>query len=218
MNKSFVSVLMAILMCITSGGSAYAYPVVSILPTQQFVDGPGTFSISININGLQVDNPNRLLGAFSVDLLFDPAVLTYLPFPSNNWGNALGDVSAGEALADIDFSTPGILHLSEVSLLEANSDTCLLCGGPFLKDLQGNNLSLATLQFFTAATSGTTELQLAKPLFVDADGFPIPLDALNGAFVHVPEPGNIVLLALGFAIMTWRRHAKQSPSSRDHAA
>ena len=120
MNKPFVKVLMAILMCIVSGGSAYAYPVVSILPTNQFVEGPGTFSVSININNLQVDNPARLLGAFSLDLLFDPAVLTYLPFPSNNWGKTLGDVSAGEALADIDFSTPGILHLSEVSLLEAD--------------------------------------------------------------------------------------------------
>jgi hypothetical protein len=69
--------------------------VVSILATTQFVEGPGTFSVSININDLQVDNQARLLGAFSLDLLFDPAVPTYLPFPSNNWRKTLGDVSAG---------------------------------------------------------------------------------------------------------------------------
>lgn len=170
MNKHLVKVLMMVVMSIAGAGSAHAYPVVSILPTQQFVEGPGAFSISINIKNLQVDNPARLLGAFSLDLLFDPTGLTYLPFPSNNWGTALGDVSAGEALADIDTSTPGVIHLSEVSLLEAASDTCLLCGGPFLKDLQGNNLNLATLRFFFAAESGSIAFNVANPLFVDADG------------------------------------------------
>jgi hypothetical protein len=69
---------------------------------------------------------------------------------------------------------------------------------------------LVTLSFFDAASSGSTFLNLASPIFVDANGLPVPLGGLNGATVHVPEPGNIAMLAMGVALMGWMRRRRSS--------
>lgn len=210
MMKRVLQGLLAILTIVVCTGPVHAFPVVSILPAQQIVEAPGAFSVTVNISGLQADDPARLLGAFSVDLLFDPAVLSYFPSPPVGWGGALGDVAAGQAVTTFDPSTPGVIHLGETSLLEANADTCVFCTGPFLADLQGNSFKLVTLSFFDAASSGSTVLNLASPVFVDANGFPIPLGGLNGATIRVPEPGSIAMLAMGVALMGWVRRRRSS--------
>ena len=212
MMKRVLKRLLAILTIVVCTGPVHAFPVISILPAQQIVEGPGVFSVSVNISGLKADDPARLLGAFSVDLLFDPAVLSYFPSPPASWGGALGDVAAGQAVTTFDPSTPGVIHLGETSLLEANPDTCVFCTGPFLSDLQGNSFKLVTLSFFDSASSGSTVLSLVKPIFVDANGFPIPLGGLNGATVQVPEPGNIAMLGLGAALMGCLRRRRPSPA------
>jgi hypothetical protein len=213
MNERILRTLLVILMSAVCAGQVHANPVVSILPADQVIEGPGSFSATLRISGLHTDNPSLLLGGFSLDLVFDPAVLTYLPFPPAGWGGALGNVATGEALSGIDSSTPGILRLSEVSLLEADPDTCLLCSGPFLKNLQGSSFNLLTLRFFDAASSGSTQLQIANALFADADGNPITLDATNGATVRVPEPGNLAMIGLGMAAMACLRRRRHSSLS-----
>jgi streptogramin lyase len=211
MNGRILRTLLLIIMSAVCVGPAYATPIVSILPSNQVIEAPGSFTVTVGINGLQSDDPAPLLGAFSLDLVFDPALVSYLPSQAAVWGSGLGDLTAGGALVGVDFSTPGILHLSEVSLLEADPDTCLLCSGPYLRNLQGATFNLVTLHFFYAATTGSTQLTISNPLFSDADGNPITLGAANGATVRVPEPGTWSMLALGIGVMMWLRRRKAGP-------
>jgi len=211
MNERILRILLEILMCAACVGPVCATPIFAIGPATQVIEAPGSFTVTVGINGLQSDDPALLLGAFSLDLVFDAALVSYLPSQPALWGSGLGNVPAGGALAGVDFSTPGILHLSEVSLLEADPDTCLLCSGPYLRNVQGGSFTLVTLHFFYAATSGSTQLTIANPLFGDADGNPITLGAANGATVRVPEPGTWSMLALGIGIVMLLRRRQAGP-------
>lgn len=210
MNKRIFNTLLVLLTLAACAGRAAATPIITLSPAEQVIEAPGSFTLTVGIDGLHADDPALLLGAFSLDLAYDPALVSYLPSPQAAWGGALGDVSTGAALVDIDAATPGLLHLSEVSLLEADPATCVLCAGPYLSNLQGNRFNLVTLQFFFAATSGSTRLRVTQALFGDADGNAIALGAANSSTVRVPEPGTWALTGVALALVSALRRRKRT--------
>lgn len=195
-------------------GQALATIMITLDPNPKKVHPPGNLYVDINISGLQSGNVDTLLGAFSLDLLYDPGVLTPL-ISASTPGAKLGDVLLGEAVWDIDNSVPGVLGITEVSLLEASSATCIFCISPYLEDLQLDSFTLATMAFFAydAPSGPVTLLDTANVVLSDTDGFQvtdrfgnIAVVATPIASVKVPEPGTFLLLGAGMiSMLTLRR-------------
>jgi hypothetical protein len=164
---------------------------ISLTPAVQNVSRGQLFSETLSISGF---SPN-LIGAFSLDIAFNPALLS---FTSASFFLGLGDPALFQAITFTDSSVAGISSLGEVSLL-SNSE---------LAGLQsGSNLSLATLNFTSRNTIGSTTLQLQNVVVGDANGN--PLSVVIGAPSRlniIPEPSAGVLFILGFVSLgLWRR-------------
>lgn len=98
----------------------------------------------------------------------------------------------------VDTSTAGVVRLYELSLLEANSTTCVFCLPPFLEDLQPSSFTLATLTFDTLAI-GTSPLTLSINVLGDAAGESLTATLDSGEVVVTPEPGSLLLFVSGLA-------------------
>ena len=151
--------------------------------------------MNLEISGLTAGGPVSL-GAFDLDVLYDPAILS---FTGADFGLFLGDPALGEADIFFDNPTPGVVFLDETSFLEADSDTCIFCIPPFLDDLQGESFILAQLSFLGVQV-GSSNLVMQNVVLSDAFGFVISDPILENASVSVvPEPATILLLAGGMA-------------------
>ena len=140
--------------------------------------------IDVVISGL-ADGNAPSVGVADFDIGFDPLVLG---FTSVVFGNELGDVDAGEAIATSD-APEGLLDLALVSLLSPG----------VLDAAQPASFALATLEFLALAP-GATDLQLLQHDLGDVVALPLAVDVVMGATVTVvPEPGTglLVCLALG---------------------
>lgn len=214
MNKLFLAALLW-LACLGCSPLAQALQ-MTLVPRGGYQVAPGgTVLVDLNIAGLQSGGLGTELGAFHLDLYYDPDLLFYLPGAPSGWGTALGQVAGGaQALAFADDATPGLLHLDEVSLLD----------GLTLGQLQGDGFRLATLAFQARMPGGpvpaNTVLFADDILLGDAAGnrIPVALDQVPVLILQVDEPATIALLGMGVAALAWQRRRVTMRPRRRQAA
>lgn len=161
---------------------------------------------------LHLRDAGAAIGAFRVELGFDPAVLADVAPPQ--FGTQLGD-TLSDALAFAAVTGPGVLYLDEVSLLESAA----------LERLQRDSLGrplpdllLATITFL-AQRPGAGGLAFIEggQVFSDAAGLALaaPLSAPPDPVRVVPAPATPALLAAGalaaLAARGWRRARARAP-------
>lgn len=160
---------------------------LSLNPSSQSILPVGTAILDLEIAGLTDGGPDSL-GAFSLDILYDPVILS---FTSAVFGPFLGDTDplAFETDFFVDDLTPGVVSLGETSFLFDFE----------LDELQPASFGLATLSF-TGLTAGFSNLVMQNVVLSDALGFVISDRIIENASVSVvPEPATILLLAGGMA-------------------
>ncbi len=192
-------------------GQVFALPIISLVPDHNKIHAGENLFIDVNVSGLQSGGFSSLLGAFSMDVLFDPN-LQFLPSGSgsNTFGSGLGDVSAGEAFVGLPPDTAwspgsGSFSFYETSLLDATS----------LTDLQGDSFRLATLAFYlpfeNALPSGSSiTFSTANVVLSDEEGIELATGINQEATVLVPEPPIFLLLGIGLALLSYNR--QKSPT------
>jgi hypothetical protein len=178
--------------------AAQAFPLLSLTASPGTVSVGSVVNIELLVSGLG-DHTAPSLGAFDVIIAFNPALLS----PAGvAFDTGLGDPNASppEAYPSADTSVAGTVKLIVTSLLEANAATCSLCLPPYLDDLQGSAFRLATLTF-TGDSPGTAVMSLTINALADAQGEALDADIQGTAVtvVGTPEPGSLMLLALGGA-------------------
>lgn len=175
-------------------GQAAALPIISLVPDNNKIHAGENLFVDVNVSGLQSGGSNSLLGAFSMDVLFNPQ-LQILPADSGvyTWGFGLGDVDAGEAVVGGDISQIGSGRFSfyEVSLLDSIE----------LSALQSDSFRLATLAFYLpyghSLASGSINFSTANVVLSDDLGNELITGVNQGATVRVPEPPIALLFIIG---------------------
>ncbi len=185
---------------------ALAGPVtVTIEPVSQTVNMGTTANVTIGISGLDGVAPPAL-GAFTIGLAFDPAILgvNNVTFGDEGAGlDYLAPSGPAGSLTSFGPTGPGILALSEVSLEPA----AVLVGA------QPDAFALATVTF-DAVGPGTSPVIYGAVLLVDELGHPLwPDSVFNSASITVqaiPAPGAMVLslVGLGLAVRLRRSHTR----------
>lgn len=140
------------------------------------------------------------LGAFGLDVTFDPALFALV---SADYGAYLGDPSDPD---QTDIQTPlqtgvGWVHLDELSWLFPEE----------LDALQPASFALATLTL-RGLTTGVGSFAFGAMDLSDAEGVTLVPDAATGTEVRVtPAPGGAWLLLCGLPLLAWvrRRAATQ---------
>ncbi len=191
-------------------GQVFALPIISLVPDHNKIHAGENLFIDVNVSGLQSGGFSSLLGAFSMDVLFNPE-LQFLPAGSgaNTWGSGLGDVDAGEAFVEGDISQigSGLFSFNEVSLLVDSIE---------LSALQSDSFRLATLAFYlpygNALPSGSSiNFSTENVVLSDDFGNELATGVNQGATVQVPEPPMFLLMGFGLALVGYNR--QKSPSS-----
>jgi hypothetical protein len=164
---------------------------LDFVPVAQSVELGDPVNVDVVIAGLHAEDPDQIVGAFDLDVTFDPAILA----PTGvTFGLLLGDPALFEALTDFTLGS-GLVDLAEVSLLDDAT----------LDALQPDSFTLATLSFATVGT-GTSQLAFVFDPFNDVKGLnaePLTLDVGSGSVTvtqpsaPVPEPSSVVLVLLG---------------------
>ena len=177
-----------------SGALAGARPAlaltISLAPSAATLPLVGdTVSVDVVASGVPVP-PS--LGAFDLDLTFDPAVLAPVGVA---FGAALGDPGPFEAIVSSGVAA-GVIDLSEVSLLDQAFLDALQAGGSFV---------LATVTF-QGVGIGESAVGLAQADLFDGGGDPIGVDSILPSTITVlPEPATAALLAAGLAALAAAR-------------
>nr|WP_315219053.1 hypothetical protein [uncultured Duganella sp.] len=194
MKKLLIAALLG-LSCLGAWPLAHALQ-ITLVPRGGYQIAPGgSVLVDLGIAGLQSGGLDTELGAFHLDLYYDPTVLAYHPSAPSAWGGALGQAGS-ESLAFADNGTPGLLRLDQVSLLD----------GLTLDQLQGDAFRLATLAFdvlpWTGPTPANTFLFADDILLGDAAGNVIPaaLDGIPVLILQVDEPGTLAIIGLGLGL------------------
>lgn len=139
MIKHVRTTLLTAILALGITHSALAAVNVSVLPGSQTLSPGGSASVDLMISGLS----GTTLGGFFFDLQYDPTVLSA---SSVLFGDKLNSVP-GSPQQFSDISTPGLIHLDEVSFEDPG----------WLASHQPDTFSLATLSF-SGLAEGTSPL------------------------------------------------------------
>lgn len=170
---------------------ALAIPTITVQRVGPELTSVGAgYRFDLFISGL-----SDLLGAFSLDVTFDPTVVGS---PIARSRPPLGNVAASPAEADffIDDSTPGILHIDEVSLLSSDELRGLQSIGGTLRD------SFEFVRIgLTAIHEGFTNIGLANVTLSDDLGNRLADPLIIGSTLRVPEPMSLLLVSVGLLLL-----------------
>lgn len=197
-------------------GPVWATPVLSVdlVASSPKIHQGEVVYVSAQLSGLQTAGLAAVVGAFSLELSFDPAGLQ--PFnvgPLVGFGTDLGDPSLGEAVTFADFSTPGLMRIAETSLLDEFA----------LANLQSDRLVLATFGFMLTpgATNPFEVIRVSDFSVADAFAQPITDDAGNlvpvqtGAVtLTVPLPPTLALAGLALLAAVAASSRRTCPDGR----
>ncbi len=176
--------------------SAHADVVLALTPGTATSSAGSARSVSLTATNLEAGSA---IGGFAIDIAYDPALWS---FSAVNFGALLGDIGAFQALSAVDASTPGLLKLTELSLVGAFDPQPLSA----LQPGAGTAFTLATMSFDGLGV-GSGAFRIVGAQLTDAAGLPLSVAA-------VPEPSTFALLAIGgMALLGWqRRRASITPS------
>lgn len=162
---------------------------IGVVPATQVTAPSSQVDVALAISGLG-DPGAPSLGAFDLDLGYDPSILT---LSSLTFGDpVLGDQLDVFGLGSFTGSAPslGSVNLFEISFdLPSDLDT-----------LQAGSFVLATVIFDVIAI-GTSALDVSIRSLSDADGFFLQADTIGGSVSSVPEPTAAFTFVSGFVIL-----------------
>lgn len=179
---------------------------ISIFPSDNIVDRGTPVDILLKVSGLG-DLTAPSLGAFDVDISYDPAILGLV---SVIFGDPLGDQLDLSGLGSITATTLG---LSSVNLTEVSLDPADL-----LNTLQPGEFFLAALTFSTLNV-GESALLISVNDLADAEGNALRADIVTGGRVAavIPVPNTAWLMSLVLLPGLLRRHLAHQESVSAHA-
>lgn len=157
----------------------------------------GSVAVNVAVSGLGDFAPESL-GAFDIDVAYDPAVFA---FSGYSLGALLGDLGSVQALDASGGDSGGNVNIAEVSLLSEAA----------LDALQPAAFILATLTFdvLDLALGATSQLSLGSILLGNSGGDALPATGGGPAtFVGssaVPTAGTLLLFLAGLAGMLLAR-------------
>ena len=183
---------LAILIAASSGASAGIS--LSVTPSTQTITAGSLTTIDIRIDGLGAGVAPSL-GAYDVDLTFNPAVLSFVSaaFGDGVLGNQLDLFGLGNVSSLTESS--GMVNLFELSLDTAAD----------INSLQAAEFVLASLRF-SGLSGGTSLIGLSVNVLGDADGAHLAASLSSGSVVvtgatGVPEPATYTLVLAAFALI-----------------
>ncbi len=176
--------------------SSYAVTISFDPVDQDVLSGEQAF-VDIVISGLGDYTPPSL-GMFDLDILFDPTVLSFN-------SAVYGDPVLGDQLDLSGFVsyTNTIPEYGNVNLFELSFDS------PYdLDTWQAGSFTLATLSFDTLAL-GSSSLDVYINSLSDAWASPLYATVQSGNVNVVPEPGTLLLVGSGLAVIGFLRKRKK---------
>lgn len=195
--KTFLCTMAMILATLLALPQAQAISITLEPRTGRVFSPPANVFFDVDISNLG----SNVLGAYSLDVHYDPTLFNFLALVPAGWGGALGNVRNGEALGQLDLSTPGLIRISEVSLLDdAALDVLQLPGSNRL-------LTLGLYAFNTDFEFPTTIVSADNFVLSDGAGDRLIPSSERAALVfRVPEPSTPALLVIGaFGALLLRR-------------
>jgi hypothetical protein len=202
MKKTLLIGLILVMAIFSAGNSADAFS-IGIDPANKIAVVGIPFSISISVSGLG-DGVAPSLGAFDLNVLFNPAIISFT-------GATFGDPGLGDQLDLLGFgSSSGSTIISGgVNLFELSLDPA-----DYLDANQASSFVLASLNF-DAIDLGTSAIQLQFNEFGDSGHTGEVLSLLDQLVYEgdgsvtvnpIPEPATLALLSSGlFGLIGLRR-------------
>ena len=199
MKKLFVSVITMVIGVFFIAAVSQAIT-IGFDPVGQDVVLGNSASVNLVISGLG-DNTAPSLGAFDLNISYDPTILS---LTTVGFGNQLDIWGLGGNPQGVSNVGPGVENIFEISL-DLPSD---------LEDFQSGSFTLASLSFNTLAY-GTSFLNITINDLSDAWGDPLNSSTTNGSInvtgsTPVPEPATFLLVASGLIGMGCLRKRKIS--------